>query len=174
MDFFFEAFDAIQKFLETGGAVLWGILFVSLLLWALIIDRYWYIYRTHRQHFKARIIEWKLRANHRSWTARQIRKALLSEGESDLQQSLLLITALTKVLPLMGLLGTVTGMIGTFDVMTRFGTGNARGMATGISEALVTTMAGLVTALSGLYFSIDLRRRVLAEKQLMAERLSES
>jgi biopolymer transport protein ExbB len=43
--------------------------------------------------------------------------------------------------------------------MTVFGTGNTRGMASGISEALVTTMAGLFTALSGLYFVSDLERR---------------
>lgn len=171
---FFETVEKVQHFLETGGSVLWGILIVSLLLWALIIDRYWFIHRIHRQHFKTQIIEWQQRSDHHSWMARQIRKSMLAEGASALQQSLLLILTLTKILPLMGLLGTVTGMIDTFDVMTRFGTGNVRGMATGISEALVTTMAGLVTALSGLYFSSDLRRRVSAEKQSMAEGLSES
>ena len=50
-------------------------------------------------------------------------------------------------------------MIKVFDVITVFGTGNTRGMASGISEALVTTMAGLFTALSGLYFVSDLERR---------------
>ena len=61
--------------------------------------------------------------------------------------------------PFLGLLGTVSGMIKVFDVITVFGTGNTRGMASGISEALVTTMAGLFTALSGLYFVSDLERR---------------
>jgi biopolymer transport protein ExbB len=50
-------------------------------------------------------------------------------------------------------------MIKVFEVITVFGTGNTRGMASGISEALVTTMAGLFTALSGLYFVSDLERR---------------
>ena len=51
-------------------------------------------------------------------------------------------------------------MIQTFDVITVFGNGNARGLAGGISVALLTTMSGLVTALSGLYFSANLNERV--------------
>ena len=74
---------------------------------------------------------------------------------------------LTEALPLLGLLGTVSGMIDTFDVMTLFGSGNLRGMAGGISSALFTTMAGLVAALSGLYFSANLESRARAEERRM-------
>ena len=49
--------------------------------------------------------------------------------------------------PLMGLLGTVTGMIRTFQAITLFGTGDPKTMAGGISEALVTTMLGLIVAI---------------------------
>ena len=59
---------------------------------------------------------------------------------------------LVATAPLLGLLGTVTGMIAVFDVMALTGTGNARLMASGISMATIPTMAGMVTALSGLYF----------------------
>ena len=72
---------------------------------------------------------------------------------------------------MLGLLGTVDGMIQTFDVLTVFGTGNARGMAGGISIALITTMAGLLTALSGLYFSTELETRVAREVDLMSDQL---
>jgi hypothetical protein len=54
---------------------------------------------------------------------------------------------LAAVAPLLGLLGTVTGMIATFDVLAVFGTGNAKAMAGGISEALITTQTGLLVAL---------------------------
>jgi biopolymer transport protein ExbB len=59
---------------------------------------------------------------------------------------------------MLGLLGTVAGMIQTFDVLAVFGTGNARGMAGGISIALITTMGGLLTSLSGIYFSTQLEQ----------------
>ena len=52
--------------------------------------------------------------------------------------------------PLLGLLGTVTGMIKTFNLITIFGTGDAKSLSSGISEALVTTELGLVVAIPAL------------------------
>jgi biopolymer transport protein ExbB len=60
------------------------------------------------------------------------------------------ILVLAAVAPLMGLLGTVTGMISTFDVITEFGTGNPKLLSGGISEALVTTELGLIVAIPSL------------------------
>jgi len=57
------------------------------------------------------------------------------------------ILVLAAVSPLMGLLGTVTGMIATFDVITEFGTGDPKMLSGGISEALVTTELGLIVAI---------------------------
>jgi len=62
------------------------------------------------------------------------------------------IALLAAIAPLLGLLGTVTGMIKTFDVIATYGTGNARALAAGISEALITTETGLVLAVPGLFF----------------------
>ncbi len=58
-----------------------------------------------------------------------------------------LVKVVSAVAPLMGLLGTVTGMINTFQIITLFGTGDPKMMANGISEALVTTMLGLYAAI---------------------------
>lgn len=57
---------------------------------------------------------------------------------------------IASVAPLMGLLGTVTGMISTFDIITLYGTGNPKLLSGGISEALVTTMLGLIVAIPAL------------------------
>ncbi len=78
---------------------------------------------------------------------------------SSLDRYLALITILAGIAPLCGLLGTVTGMINTFDIISVFGTGNAKAMAGGISEALITTQAGLLVAIPGLYLSNFLRQR---------------
>lgn len=69
------------------------------------------------------------------------------------------IAALTAAAPLLGLLGTVSGMITTFNVMNIFGTGNAKAMSGGISEAMITTQFGLVVAILGMYLSMLLTRR---------------
>ena len=64
-----------------------------------------------------------------------------------LEHFLSTIGVLAAVAPLLGLLGTVTGMINTFHMITLFGSGNTGLMAGGISEALITTAAGLVIAI---------------------------
>jgi len=64
-----------------------------------------------------------------------------------------IIKTLVALLPLLGLLGTVTGMIEVFDVMALSGSSNARLMAGGVFKATIPTMAGMTAALSGLYFS---------------------
>ena len=96
--------------------------------------------------------------------------AYIDGGKENRQQRY---QALVAILPLLGLLGTVSGMIKVFDVITVFGTGNTRGMASGISEALVTTMAGLFTALSGLYFVSDLERRAERVSRELEQKLVE-
>ncbi len=90
------------------------------------------------------------------------RKVLRKCTESlrfDLQRSLPVIAVLASVAPLLGLLGTVLGMIETFDVISVFGTGNAKAMAGGISVALVTTQTGLLVAIPGFFLSGWLARR---------------
>ena len=78
------------------------------------------------------------------------------------------IGALAAAAPMLGLLGTVLGMIGTFDTMAVFGTGNARSMAGGISEALITTQTGLLVAIPGLYMKSFLENRSVELKKSLA------
>jgi biopolymer transport protein ExbB len=66
---------------------------------------------------------------------------------SQLERFLWLVKTVSVVAPLLGLLGTVTGMIQTFQAITLFGAGDPKMMAGGISEALVTTMLGLTVAI---------------------------
>ncbi|MBC2605423.1 MotA/TolQ/ExbB proton channel family protein [Pelagicoccus albus] len=77
--------------------------------------------------------------------------------------SVIAVTAATA--PLLGLLGTVTGMINTFKLITIFGTGDAKSLSGGISEALITTEFGLVVAIPSLLFHAFLARRA---KSIMA------
>jgi biopolymer transport protein ExbB len=73
-------------------------------------------------------------------------EAILKEAPR-LQRGILFIKVISVVAPLLGLLGTVTGMIQTFQAITLFGTGDPTVMAAGISQALVTTVQGLVVAI---------------------------
>ena len=77
-----------------------------------------------------------------------------------LNRHLAAIAVLASVAPLLGLLGTVIGMVDTFDVLSVFGTGNVKGLASGISVALITTQSGLLVAIPGLLLSGYLYRQV--------------
>ncbi|MDJ0657682.1 MAG: MotA/TolQ/ExbB proton channel family protein [Xanthomonadales bacterium] len=142
----------LQEFMELGGDVLWAIMLVLLLMWTFILERMWYFKMVHPKRVREIIAAWDARVDTTSWHARQIREAMISEASGDLSRHLLMIKTLIALCPLLGLLGTVTGMLNVFDIMAITGTGNARAMASGVSKATVPTMAGMVAALSGVYF----------------------
>jgi biopolymer transport protein ExbB len=154
-----EAFAAIRDFFEAGGNVLYGILFVTVLMWTFILERLWFFWFVLPRRVQQVRAGWEQRSDTSSWYARQIRAELISGVRLECQRYLLLVKTMMLVLPLLGLLGTVTGMISVFDVMALAGTGNARLMAAGVSKATIPTMAGLVAALSGLYFATWLDKK---------------
>ncbi|MEM0955401.1 MAG: MotA/TolQ/ExbB proton channel family protein [Pseudomonadota bacterium] len=88
---------------------------------------------------------------------------------SEIRKGLPIIKVLAAVAPLMGLLGTVTGMIGTFQAITLFGTGDPKLMAGGISQALITTVLGLLAAIPLLLTHSVLSNQVTATSKLIAE-----
>ena len=77
-----------------------------------------------------------------------------------------LINTCVALAPLFGLLGTVTGMIEVFQVMAFTGGGDARSMAGGVSKATLPTMAGMTTALSGVFATIYLNAAKTREEDI--------
>ena len=92
-------------------------------------------------------------------------EAILSSTGPLYERSISSIKLLAAVAPLLGLLGTVVGMIGTFQAITLFGTGDPKLMAGGISQALVTTMLGLIAAVALLFMhnQLDTRSREIIQ-----------
>jgi len=166
-----EPLEQILTFMESGGYALWGIFSVSLVLWTLIIERYVYLHLQHPRYVNLVVENWQRRNDMSSWFAHKIHDRMISEIGLRLSRSLSLIKALVAVCPLLGLLGTVTGMIHVFDVMAIQGSGNVRAMAAGVSMATTPTMAGMVVALSGLFFSSRLQQRAAMERQIIANLL---
>jgi biopolymer transport protein ExbB len=163
MNIFSDIYIAIRSFFEIGGPVLWGILMVTIILWTLIIERFWFFRYVLPERVKKTSSQWQSRNETQTWYSSKIRDQLISEISVDTHRFILTIETMMQILPLLGLLGTVVGMIKVFDVMTFFGTGNARLMASGISQATIPTMAGLVAAISGLYIANVLKRRADVE-----------
>jgi biopolymer transport protein ExbB len=165
-----EAFAVVRGFIEQGGTVLLAIAFVTAVMWSLILERIFYFRIGFRRDAERISTFWAARTDHTSWNSRQIRRVLISDLTMDLNSGLSLIGTLVALCPMLGLLGTVTGMIEVFDVMAAGG-GNTRGMAAGVSKATLPTMAGMVAAISGMLFHVQLERFAEASSDHMAEQL---
>jgi biopolymer transport protein ExbB len=171
MIWFYDAVASIRDFLELGGDVLYGIMATLVLMWTFIMERLWFFYKVYPSKKENVVESWEARADTTSWYAKRIREQLISEARIALKQNVSLIKALIAVCPLLGLMGTVTGMITVFDVMTFSGSANARAMAAGVSMATVPTMAGMVAALSGVYFGTWLDHKATTESEKLEDLL---
>lgn len=161
----------VQAFLETGGSVLNFIGLITVVMWTLMLERFYYFYWVFPGIAEAVQKNWQKRDDHSSWAAHQIRRLWVSEMRMQLEDGLPYIRVLVALCPLLGLLGTVTGMIEVFDVMAIAGSGNAKAMAGGVSKATIPTMAGMVAALSGLILSARLEQFAADEGERLADRL---
>lgn len=164
--------DWLLEFIETGGNILWVLLGVTILLWTIILERLWFYHLVFPRHVRRWEAEWRERSDRSSWRAHAIRDLLVSRADVELRAGLPLLKMLVAICPLLGLLGTVTGMLQVFDVVALKGTSDPRAMSAGISHATVTTMAGLVIALSGVYFSNHFPKRADREARRLGDRLA--
>jgi len=144
-------FTGITEFVDAGGFVVWWILAVALTLWTLIAERLWWFHKVYPQARATAAARWQARRERSSWTARRIRMAMIGELSVAMNATLPMMRALIPICPLLGLLGTVGGMLEVFDVMAIKGRSEPRAMADGVSEAMVCTLSGLAVALSGMY-----------------------
>ncbi len=164
-------FIAIRTFLEAGGDVLFLIAAATFLMWALIFERIWFIQTEHKADVGRALNYWESRSERTSWNAHRIRERIISEVNSRLNMNLGFIKTLISLLPLLGLLGTVTGMVSVFEAMTYSG-GNARSMAAGVSMATIPTMAGMVATLSGVLANTFISSKVVSEASYMEDTLT--
>lgn len=155
-----QAPDNIER-IEQGGTVGYVILALGLVAFLMSIERYITLFLTEqkvRHQLKSR----KLKDNNPLGRVLQVKEKYVDISTDTLElklseailkempkltKGITFIKIISVVAPLLGLLGTVTGMINTFQAITLFGTGDPKLMAGGISQALVTTVLGLVVAI---------------------------
>jgi len=167
-----DTWEAIRDFLELGGPVLEAIAIVILLMWILILERIFFYTFGLSPLIKNAFTAWESRSERKSWHAHQIRELLVSQVRGEAFRILPIIQTLVALCPLMGLLGTVVGMITVFQVMAISGTGNARSMAAGVSMATIPTMAGMVGALSGVFLVTFLTRTAQRRVTLLEDEMT--
>ncbi|MBN2053866.1 MotA/TolQ/ExbB proton channel family protein [bacterium] len=172
---FFQQFEILQMF-QKGGPVMWPLLFVSILGLAFIFERFWHYHRVTintpdfldkiRKVLRQRKVKEAIQVceNYRGPIASILKAGLLKFGKqkeevekaidnsgaiemSRLERGLIWIATVSTIAPLLGFLGTVTGMIKAFDTIATQGMNNPALVALGISEALITTATGLAIAI---------------------------
>ena len=192
MQIFSDQYYLLQAYLVAGGVIMLPLLAISFVMWILIVNRLFFFRRlTIKNMTRERaaqyiqenqipdpkdykgaiamlVTEFQARRTGLVNIDRNILDETVMSVVSKLDDNLTVIGVLAKICPLLGLLGTVTGMIATFDIISVFGAGNARAMAGGISEALITTQTGLIVAIPGLYAHNFLTRRAENLKRRVA------
>ncbi len=158
--------------LELGGNILLFIILLAAIMWSLILERLVYIWFVYPRKVQLAVSLWRARNERSSWFATEFRTLIIARLSSDLEHNLTLIRTLVKVCPLLGLLGTVLGMLEVFDAIAITGSNNPRSTAAGISKATVTTMAGMVVAISGLMVSNYLVKHATEEETFLGEKMT--
>jgi biopolymer transport protein ExbB len=169
-----NVFNGLQEFLGTGGNILFYIMILAFFMFTFILERFAYYLFAHKPLKSRLLAEWDARSDKSSWRADAIKDELVSQVKERTGANVGIIKTLVALAPLMGLLGTVTGMIEVFDVMALSGSSNARLMAGGVFKATIPTMAGMMVALTGLIFATVLPRMSARETARFANDLDES
>jgi len=170
--FLLDVLEAIGNFFDSGGFVLQLIAILTFIMWVLMLERLFYFNLSYRKETQAVIARWNERSERLSWDALAIRDKLISETRMNIDHNLSLIKTIIALCPLFGLLGTVTGMIDVFTVLSITGGGDAKSMAGGVSKATIPTMAGMVAALSGVFANIYISQKADRERKLIEEHLT--
>src|SRR5262245_60297280 len=106
---------AVSDLINDGGPWVMWIFICGVVLWTLCLERYWYFSRVLTREAKQMLDEWHRRTERRSWKARHIRRAMISRLNAGMTQNFPLLRVLVPLAPLLGLIGTVSGMLEVFD-----------------------------------------------------------
>ncbi len=164
--------EVLLGFMTKGGDVLWLIAALVFVMWVLIFERVWYLKFAWKTDVAGVIAKWEGRPERKSWEAHQIRSMLISQSRMEINRYLPEIKTMVALCPLLGLLGTVTGMIEVFNIMAVTGGGDAKSMAGGVQMATIPTMAGMVAALSGVFANTYVTQIAQRESSFLQDNLT--
>ena len=172
LDFLLAPFNAVGALVDAGGPAVEWIFMSCILMWTITFERYHFFRYVLGPQARALLGQWESRRDHESWTARQIRKGMISRLNVAMTANLGVLKVLVPLCPLLGLVGTVAGMLEVFDAMALRGSADARTMASGVSQAMVCTMTGLAVSITGIYPVFYFTQKAKYETELLSDRFS--
>jgi biopolymer transport protein ExbB len=160
---------AVSDLIADGGPFVAWIFLCCLVLWTLVLERAFYFSLVLPRQAEELLARWRARDDRHSWTARQIRTAMIARLSAGMRANMRLLRVLVPLSPLLGLIGTVSGMLEVFDSMALRGSADARTMASGVSEAMICTLSGLAVSITGLYPVHYFDSRTRRQTELLAD-----
>ncbi len=162
-------FHAVGQLVIAGGPFVIWILLAGILMWTLIFERLWF-FRSDLPRMASELMqEWTSRNEHASWSSHQIRKTMISRLNESMSANMPVLKVLIPMCPLLGLVGTVHGMLEVFDSMSILGSADARTMASGVSKAMNCTMTGLAVSVTGMYPVHHFQSAIRKQTELLAD-----
>ncbi len=165
-------FHAVGQLTTAGGPFVIWILAAGVLMWTLIFERLWFMRKSLPAMVQGLLGDWQARGDHQSWAAHQIRKTHISRLNSAMADNMPVLKVLIPMCPLLGLIGTVHGMLEVFDSMAILGSADARTMASGVSKAMNCTMTGLAVSITGMYPVFHFQSAIRKQTELLADRFT--
>lgn len=164
-----EDFYAGLARLFGGSPSVWLIFLLAIAMWALVVERYWYFFLAHEDAASALQSRW------RRWAttprlARRARRRLIRAAEADLHRAVDLIRHFIAVIFLLGLLGSVTGIMQVLNALS-LDSGGIHALARGIVAASLPAVVALAVVATGVYFGHALAERAATETQLLRDQL---
>jgi len=172
LDLILAPYYSLVSMRQLGGPVVDYIFISCVIMWTIVLERVWYFNKVLPELTATSLAKWHARSHKMSWASRQIRAAMISRLNAGMNNNLLVLGVLVPMCPLLGLVGTVVGMLSVFDSMAALGSADARSMATGVSEAMICTLTGLSVSMSGLYPVYFFRKKVSRETERLADKFS--
>ena len=150
----------LDELFIRGGPVLYLLFGLTLLIFILLVDKYLFIFVQSKSWVKKKFVDFLNSNPPDSTKYKFVEATLISNVKRKTASNIKFLDGLIGMTPMIGLLGTVYGMIEVFEVLSFMGTGNPRAMSSGVAKATIPTMAGMVISLFGLYFRQDLNQRM--------------
>ena len=146
----------LSELITRGGPVLYLLFILTLIIFYIVFNKYFFVYVEKKEWLSIKLDNFIKSNPPTSVNLMHVEKTFLSEFNRNSYQNIKLLDGLIGMCPMIGLLGTVYGMIEVFEVLSFLGTGNPRAMSSGVAKATIPTMASMVITLFGLYFRQDI------------------
>ena len=158
----------LDELFIRGGPVLYILFLLTALIFYILVDKYIFIFFKSKEYLRLVMKDFAQDNPPESTEYKFIQNTLISSVRREANKNIKILDGFIGMCPMIGLLGTVYGMIEVFEVLSFLGTGNPRAMSSGVAMATIPTMSGMVITVFGLFMStpVSFTKEVVTIKKI--------